>query len=107
MADLVLAILHHLLAFALAAVLAFEIAMIRAGMRAAELRRTAMVDRHYGGLAVLLLLVGFGRAIYAAKGWAYYSVNAMFWAKMATFLLIALLSIGPTVALLRWRRAAG
>ena len=28
-----------------------------------------------------------------------------FWAKIATFLLIGLLSIIPTVAIIRWRRA--
>ena len=28
-----------------------------------------------------------------------------FWAKIATFLVIALLSIPPTVAIIRWRKA--
>ena len=41
----------------------------------------------------------------AAKGWAYYAVNIFFWAKIATFVVVALLSIVPTVAIIRWRNA--
>jgi putative membrane protein len=39
------------------------------------------------------------------KGWAYYSVNMFFWAKMAAFAAVALLSIAPTIRIIRWRRA--
>jgi putative membrane protein len=103
--DLHLAILHHVLVFMLAAVLAFELGVVRAGLTAQDLRRVGRVDAWYGVLAGLIVVVGFARAIYAAKGWAYYSVNLFFWAKMGTFLLVGLLSIPPTVAFIRWRRA--
>jgi putative membrane protein len=52
-----------------------------------------------------VLVIGFYRAIFAAKGWAYYSHNAFFWAKITTFVLISLLSIPPTVAFIRWRKS--
>ena len=42
----------------------------------------------------------------AAKGWDYYAVNAWFWAKIAAFAVVGLLSITPTVMLVRWRRRA-
>ena len=102
--DLTLAIAHHVLIFALAGVLAFEIGAIRPGMSGADIRRVARVDLWYGILAALILIVGFSRAVYAAKGWAYYSVNVFFWAKLGTFALVGLLSIVPTVAIIRWRR---
>ncbi|MEI9888759.1 MAG: DUF2214 family protein [Rhizomicrobium sp.] len=104
-ADLHLAIAHHVLIFALAGVLAFELGVVRAGMTAVDVRRVARVDAWYGILAALIIAVGFARAVYAAKGWAYYSVNLFFWAKMATFVLVGLLSILPTVLFIRWRRA--
>jgi len=104
--DLTLAIAHHVLIFALAGVLAFEIGAIRPGMSGADIRRVARVDLWYGILAALIVIVGFTRAVYAAKGWAYYSVNAFFWAKIGTFALVGLLSIVPTAALIRWRGAA-
>ena len=103
--DLALAIAHHVLIFALAGVLAFETGVIRAGMAGPDIRRVARVDLWYGVLAGMIVLVGFLRANFAAKGWAYYSVNEFFWAKIATFAVVGLLSIVPTVAIIRWRRA--
>jgi putative membrane protein len=105
MLDLVLAIGHHLLIFALFGVLFAEFMMVKAGMDGATVTRTANIDLSYGVLAGLILIVGFSRAVFAAKGWAYYSHNGFFWAKIATFLLIGLLSIPPTVKFIQWRRA--
>ena len=102
--DLALAIAHHLLVFALAAVIAFEIAAIRVDVTGRDIARIARADMWYGILAAAILIVGFSRAIYAAKGWAYYSHNLLFWAKVGTFAVIGLLSIAPTVSILRWRR---
>lgn len=106
MTDLILACLHHVIAFSMAAVLAFEVALTRPGIDAGDIRRLIVTDRHYGVMALLLLAIGFARAIWAAKGWDYYAANAMFWAKMATFLAIALLSAKPTLAIIGWRRAS-
>lgn len=103
--DLALAIGHHLLIFALAAVLAFEIGAIKTGMSGADAARVGKVDIWYGILAALIITVGFSRAVYAGKGWEYYSHNHFFWAKMVAFLIVGLLSIQPTMALIRWRRA--
>ncbi|HWD27944.1 MAG TPA: DUF2214 family protein [Rhizomicrobium sp.] len=103
--DLVLAAAHHVLIFALAGIIAYEFAVVRPGIGAADIRRVGRVDIWYGILAALILAVGFTRAIFAAKGWAYYSVNAFFWAKIGTFALVGLLSIVPTVQLVRWRSA--
>lgn len=103
--DLALAILHHLFVFALFAVLIAELVMVRHGMDAAAVTRVAAIDICYGSLAGLVLFVGFARAIFAAKGWDYYAHNAFFWAKIATFSAIGLLSLPPTLELLRWRRA--
>jgi putative membrane protein len=102
--DLVLAIGHHLLVFALAGILAFEIAVVRIDLSDKDVLRIARVDLWYGIIAAVILVVGFSRVFFAAKGWAYYSHNLLFWAKIGTFAVIGLLSIGPTVSILRWRR---
>jgi putative membrane protein len=44
--------------------------------------------------------------IWGIKGAGFYLSNPWFWAKMASFALIGLLSIPPTLALLKWRKAA-
>jgi putative membrane protein len=103
--DLVLAILHHLLVFMLAGALAFEIGTVSVTMKRDEILGVGRVDNWYGILAVTTIVVGFIRATVAAKGWAYYEVNLFFWAKIATFVLVGLLSIVPTVAIIRWQCA--
>ncbi len=102
--DLILAIAHHLLAFGLAAILTAEIALLRPGLTASGLRRLGLVDAHYGLLAVLLIVVGLLRVFYGIKGPDAYLPNPWFWAKMAAFLAVGLLSVPPTVSMLRWRR---
>jgi putative membrane protein len=104
-ADLHLAIAHHLLIFLLAGILAFEIGVIRLTMTGADINRVGRVDAWYGILALAIVAVGFSRAIFAAKGWGYYSINGFFWAKMAAFAAVGLLSIVPTVQIISWRRA--
>jgi len=66
--------------------------------------RVVAIDAWYGVLAALILIVGFSRAIFAAKGWDYYEHNAFFWAKIGTFVAIGILSVPPTLAFLKWRR---
>jgi putative membrane protein len=102
--DGLLAILHHLLAFGMAGLLAAEIGMLRTGMTAAGLKRLGLVDMHYGLFAALIIVVGVLRVIHGIKGPDFYVASAMFWAKMAAFAVVAGLSIPPTVSIIRWRR---
>jgi putative membrane protein len=104
MLDLWLAIGHHLIIFALFGILAVELVLVRRGITLELAAKLSRVDVWYGALAGAILIVGFSRAIFAAKGWGYYSHNAFFWAKIATFALIALLSVPPTLRYLRWQR---
>jgi putative membrane protein len=103
--DLTLAIAHHLLIFALAGLLAFEIAVIRNAVSHENVSWLSRVDIFYAIIAVLILAVGFSRAIFAAKGWAYYSHNLLFWAKVTAFAIVALLSAQPTIHIVRWRQS--
>jgi len=103
--DLFLAVAHHLLIFTLFGVLIAEFVAVRPGMTNVMVERIAAIDLWYGVVAALILAVGFGRAIFAAKGWLYYSHNAFFWAKIGVFVIIGLLSVQPTLAFISWRRA--
>jgi putative membrane protein len=102
--DLLLAILHHILVFALAAALAVEFALVRPGLAGRDLRVLAHVDQAYGGLAAAVIAVGVLRVIYGLKGWEFYVYNTSFWAKMAAFAAVGLLSIPPTIRIAAWRR---
>lgn len=103
--DLILAILHHLAIVTLIVLLAFEFALLRPGLSTTDLRRLANVDAAYGAVAGLVVVIGVCRVIWGAKGPDFYLANPWFWAKMASFAAIGLLSLPPTLALLKWRKA--
>jgi putative membrane protein len=104
--DLVLAIAHHGLAFLLVALLAVELALVRPGLDARGLPLLGRIDGVYGMAAGLLVLIGICRVIFGLKGWEFYVQNPAFWLKMAAFAAVGLLSIPPTLRIIRWRRAA-
>ena len=90
--DLLLAILHHLLVFGLAAILAAEVVLLRGELTRTNLGRLAGIDRAYGLIAMLVILVGVGRVFFGLKGWEFYVYSWSFWAKMAAFA-----GVGPAV----------
>jgi putative membrane protein len=103
--DLLLAIAHHLLFFGLIAILAAETVLVRPGLGGATLQRLGRLDALYGGLAGLILIVGFCRVFFGLKGWEFYIYNWVFWAKIAAFLTAGALSAMPTARISRWNRA--
>lgn len=102
--DAVLAALHHLLVFSLVAVLFAELVLASAAPDAGRLRQLGALDGAYGMLSMAVVAAGFLRAVYGAKGWAYYAHNEVFWAKISVFIVVGLLSAVPTVRLIRWRK---
>jgi len=104
--DLLLAIAHFLLIFALLAILVTEMVTIRPSMTRNQLFYVARLDIAYGIIAGLILVVGFGRVFFGIKGAGFYLPNPIFWAKIAAFLIVGLLSIPPTMKIIRWRIAA-
>lgn len=103
--DALLAWAHHLCAFSLPAVLLSEWVLLSGPLPAQRLRLLAGLDLCYGALAGLMLLAGAARVMWGAKGAAFYLGNPLFWAKLACFALVGLLSIKPTLHILRWKRA--
>ena len=106
MIDLLLSAFHFLLVFTLVAILAAQSTVIRPRIPASNLRLAASLDRGYGVSAVLLLGVGFSRVYWGAKGSSFYLLNPLFWTKIGLFATVAMLSIPPTLQLLRWAKQA-
>jgi putative membrane protein len=102
--DWLLASLHHLAVFSLAAVLAAEVALMGGGIEGKTALRLARVDAWFGLAAALALAAGLMRLFFGAKGVDYYLTNIFFWAKMALFVGVGLVSVAPTFAYLNWRR---
>ncbi|MDB5530796.1 MAG: hypothetical protein JWR51_3899 [Devosia sp.] len=103
--DLTFAILHHIAVFTLVGILAAEFALLRPGIAGSRLSQLASVDRLYGMVAGLVIIIGVLRVFLGGKGWEFYVASPSFWAKMVAFLAIGLLSIQPTRALVKWGNA--
>ena len=74
-------------------------------LNAAVVERLAKIDMVYGASAIAVLLTGAARVIWGAKGMGWYLTNPLLHVKFTLFIVMGLLSIGPTLAYLRWRRA--
>ena len=105
MIDFFLASVHHLIVFGIAAVLAAELALMRpAAMSPHTVRLLGRFDAAYGLLAIAILFAGFARVWRGAKGAEFYMDNPMFWAKIAAFGVVGILSIRPTMRIAAWQK---
>jgi putative membrane protein len=99
------AFLHHLAAFTLVAALAVEFVLIRWELTPITARALLIVDAVLGASAGILLAVGLARVFWFEKGAAYYFSSHAFLIKFSLFVIIAVLSIVPTMEFLSWRKA--
>lgn len=97
--------LHHVAAFAFVAALAIEFVLVRSELSAATARRILFTDLAAGASAGVVLVAGLLRVFFFEKGASYYFQSVPFVAKLALFVIIALLSIVPTVEFLSWTEA--
>jgi putative membrane protein len=101
----IFAFLHHLAAFTMVAALAVEFVLIRNELTLSSARLLQRTDIVYGAAATVLVIVGFLRVFYFEKGAAYYFSSGTFIAKISIFVIVALLSLPPTLEFLSWRKA--
>lgn len=102
--DALLAYLHYLSIFTLIVFVTAEAVVLRPDMTPAIRRRLSIYDAVYGASAGAVLVSGLLRLFYGAKGAAFYVHNPVFHIKMGLFVLVALMSIPPTVTILHWKR---
>jgi putative membrane protein len=101
------AFLHHLCAFTLVSAVAIEFVLIRQELTLSSARRLQVTDMVLGIAAGALLFVGLVRVFFLEKGPDYYWHSHAFLTKFSLFVVIALVSIIPTVEFLSWRKAIG
>lgn len=101
----VMAFLHHLAAFTVVAALAVEVAMFKPPVSPVQARRLQRTDLVFGLSATAVLVIGALRVAYFEKPTVYYLHDVFFIAKLAAFLIAALISIYPTITFLSWSAA--
>jgi len=77
-----------------------------AAMSPQTVRLLGRFDAAYGVMALAILVVGFLRVKYGAKGAEFYMHNPMFWAKIGAFAVVGLISVRPTLRILAWQKLA-
>jgi putative membrane protein len=77
-----------------------------AAMSPQTVRLLGRFDAAYGVMALAILVVGFLRVKYGAKGAEFYMHNPMFWAKIGAFAAVGLISVRPTLRILAWQKLA-
>ena len=104
--DALLAYLHFSAVFVLFAFLTVEAVLARNELDSRAIGLLCRVDLWYVGAAAVALATGISRAIWGAKGWAFYAGDPIFWAKLGTFGAVVALSVPPALAFARWARKA-
>jgi len=102
--DAILAYLHFIAIFILFGYLIAESLMLKAPLDAAATRKLGRIDLVYAGAAAAVLVTGFLRLVYGAKGPDFYLQSWPVYVKIGLFLLVAVISVTPTLAYVRWRR---
>jgi putative membrane protein len=99
------AFLHHVAAFTLVSAVAVEFVQINDELTIQRARRLQITDMVLGASAGVLFVVGVLRVHFFEKGETYYAHSLPFIVKFSLFVILALLSIYPTVEFLSWRKA--
>ncbi len=102
--DAVLAYLHFTAIFILFAFLSIEVVVLKRALDAAALRLLGKIDIWYSGAAIVVLVTGLLRLVFGAKGADFYLQSWPIYVKIGLFLAVAVISVTPTLAFIRWRR---
>ena len=102
--DAVLAYLHFTAVFVLFAFLSIEIVLLKGELTAAVIRQLGRMDLWYFGAAIAVLATGFSRLVFGAKGPDFYLGAWPIYVKIALFVVVAAMSVVPTLRFIRWRR---
>ena len=106
MGELLLAIAHHFVVLAMAAILVVEIMLIRPQISAHQVIKLRQLDGIYGSFIALILFIGFLRISYGDKGQEFYTGNPLFWMKIVAFAAVGLISVQPSIRIYYWWQQA-
>lgn len=99
------AFLHHIAAFALVAALTVQMVLLGDELTLKSARKIQTYDLVFGIAASVIFVVGLLRVFYFEKGAYYYFHDVAFIAKLSLFVIVAGLSIYPTLEFLSWKKS--
>lgn len=102
--DAILAYLHFTAIFVLFAFLSIELVLLKGELTPPVIRMLGRMDVWYFGSAAVVLATGFSRMAFGAKGAEFYLSSWPIYVKVGLFVLVAALSVIPTLRFIDWRR---
>lgn len=96
--------LHYIGIMLLMGSLISEHLLLKPKMTKEQINSLAVTDLIYGMSALLVLATGLLRWFVYGKGSDYYLSNPLFHTKLTLFVILAILSIFPTIKFLKWRK---
>jgi putative membrane protein len=102
--TIAVAYLHFIGIMVLMGSLISEHLMLKPKMTADQIRTLAITDLIYGLSAIIVLGTGLLRWFLFGKGSEFYLSNPIFHTKLTLFVILGVLSIFPTLKILKWRK---
>lgn len=102
--DAILAYLHFSAIFVLFGFLVAEIVLFRGPLDPWVIRLLGRLDVWYFGSALVVLTTGLSRLVFGVKGPEFYLTGWAIYVKVSLFILVALISVFPTLRFIDWRR---
>ncbi len=96
--------LHFISIFAMVSSIVSEHLLLKARMTRSEIRRLSVLDAVYGISALVVVAVGLTLWFGVGKPAEFYSKNFIFHTKVGLFVLMAILSVYPTIFFLKNRK---
>ncbi len=106
MSEIIVRYIHFTGIIVLASTLVAEHMLLKGELDTGQRRRIGIIDAAYGIAALVVLLSGLTLWLWVGKPADFYQSNPVFLAKLGLFILMALLSVKPTLFLLRNRGGA-
>lgn len=106
MAEILVRYVHFISIFAMVSAVVAEHLLLKKQLTRREIKRLSVVDGIYGISAILVVAIGLTLWFGVGKPAEIYSKNWIFHLKVGLFILMALLSIYPTVFFLKNRKGA-
>lgn len=102
--EIIVRYLHFLSIFCLFAALVMEHLLIGKTMTRGEIKKLSVIDNIYGATAIVVLISGLLLWFVVGKPADYYTQNAVFHTKLLLFVIIAALSVYPTLFYIKNRK---
>ena len=102
--DAILAYLHFTAIFVLFSFLVAEIVLFRGPLDPWVVRLLGRLDVWYFGSALVVLATGIARLVFGVKGPEFYLTGWAIYVKVFLFIIVALISVFPTLRYIHWRR---